>query len=63
MSFRCVICGKQARSGKSVSHSHKASLRSFKPNLSRQKIILNGKPTREYVCTSCIKSGRVVKAL
>lgn len=57
--YRCVICGKKPVSGNSISHSHRASKRRFYPNLQRQKILLNGKITREYVCTSCLRSGKV----
>ncbi|MBN1621946.1 MAG: 50S ribosomal protein L28 [Endomicrobiales bacterium] len=63
MSFKCVICGKGPVAGKSISHSHKASNRFFRPNLQRQKIRLNGKVKRAYVCTSCLRSGRVQKVV
>ncbi|MCB4790751.1 MAG: 50S ribosomal protein L28 [Elusimicrobia bacterium] len=63
MSFKCVICGKGPKSGNKVSHSHKASNRTFMPNLQHQKIILAGKKIKAYVCTNCIKSGEVIKAI
>ncbi|MDI6756651.1 MAG: 50S ribosomal protein L28 [Endomicrobiia bacterium] len=63
MSYKCSICSKCPSAGKSVSHSHKASNRRFMPNLGRHKIILDGKVKRAYVCSSCLKSGRVVKAV
>lgn len=62
MAYKCVICGKSPRSGKSYSHSHKASNRVFRPNLHKHKIVLNGKVTTEYVCSRCLKSNKVVKA-
>ncbi|HBU69182.1 MAG TPA: 50S ribosomal protein L28 [Elusimicrobia bacterium] len=62
MSFKCSVCGKGPTSGKTVSHSHRKTNRIFKPNLQRQKISLNGKARRVYVCTSCIRSGKVKKA-
>jgi len=61
MAFKCEICGKKPISGNSYSHSHKASKRLFKPNLQRHKIILNGKKTTAYICTTCLKSGRISK--
>ncbi|MDD5686426.1 MAG: 50S ribosomal protein L28 [Elusimicrobia bacterium] len=61
MAFKCVICGKKTTSGNSISHSHKASRRKFKPNLQKIRILLDGRRTSEYVCTKCIKSGRIVK--
>ncbi|MFC1501381.1 50S ribosomal protein L28 [Elusimicrobiota bacterium] len=63
MSFKCAICGKGPTAGKSISHSHKASLRTFRPNLQRQKMIVKGKVVRNYVCTSCIRSGKIQKAI
>ncbi|MGC8867634.1 MAG: 50S ribosomal protein L28 [Elusimicrobiales bacterium] len=61
MAYRCEICGKSSKSGRSYSHSNKSTLRRFKPNLHKQRIVLNGKTLTAYVCTNCIKSGRVIK--
>lgn len=63
MAFKCIICGKQPTAGKSVSHSHKASRRWFRPNLQRVKISFQGKLCRAYVCTSCLRSGKVQKVI
>ena len=62
MAFRCTSCGKKTNSGHNVSHSHKSSNRTFKPNLQKIRIILGGSTKSAYVCTRCIKSGKVVKA-
>ncbi len=40
-----------------------ATKRRFDPNLQRVRILLSGKPTRAYVCTRCLKSGKVEKAV
>jgi large subunit ribosomal protein L28 len=40
-----------------------ATKRRFEPNLQQIRIMLNGSPTRAYVCTRCLKAGRVVKAV
>ncbi len=61
MAFKCAVCGKGPVSGFSYSHSHKATKRVFKPNLQKQKVLLNGKAQSAYVCTSCIRSGRGVR--
>ncbi|MBI4655583.1 MAG: 50S ribosomal protein L28 [Elusimicrobia bacterium] len=61
MAFKCKICGKGPKSGNSVSHSHKASKRIFKPNLQKQKVVLNGIVESAYVCTSCIRSGKALR--
>ncbi|GMO64814.1 MAG: 50S ribosomal protein L28 [Endomicrobiia bacterium] len=63
MSYKCIICNKCSRSGNTISHSNKVSKRLFRPNLQSLNIIVNGKKTCEYVCTSCIKSKKVKKAI
>jgi large subunit ribosomal protein L28 len=62
MSFKCTICGKRPVSGKTISHSHRATNRIFRPNLQRIRIIAKGKTKRALVCTQCLKSGKVKKA-
>ena len=57
----CHSCGKGPAFGNSRSHSMVATKRRFNPNLQQMRILLNGSPTRAYVCTRCLKSGRVQK--
>ena len=40
-----------------------ATKRRFDPNLQRVRVLLDGKAKRAYVCTRCLKSGRVEKAI
>ena len=40
-----------------------ATKRRFDPNLQRVRVLLRGKAMRAYVCTRCLKSGRVEKAI
>lgn len=61
MAFKCSICSKGPQTGFSYSHSNRASKRTFRPNLQKQKVLLAGRPQTAYVCTSCIKSGRAVR--
>ena len=63
MSRVCVICGKKPATGNNRSHSMVATKRRFNPNLQRVRLVLDGKPSREYVCTRCLKAGKVVKAI
>lgn len=63
MSKVCDICGKKPMTGNNVSHSHKASKRRWLPNLQKIKVNVDGKTKRMRVCTSCIRSGRVKKAI
>ena len=63
MSKVCAICGKKPAFGHSRSHSMVASKRRFDPNLQRVRVLLGGQATRAYVCTRCLKSGKVEKAV
>jgi len=63
MANSCEICGKRTIFGHSISHSHKLSNRRWKPNIQRVKVDLHGQTMRMKVCTKCIRSGRVKKAV
>ncbi len=62
MAYKCSACGKGPTTGNTVSHSHRGTKRRFSPNLQRVKIQTPSGPSREYVCTICLKSARVKKA-
>ncbi|MCS7241719.1 MAG: 50S ribosomal protein L28 [Candidatus Caldatribacterium sp.] len=59
---KCEICGKKSSFGNQISHSHRVSRRLWKPNVQRVRAIVAGKTQRLYVCTSCLKAGKVQKA-
>ncbi len=40
-----------------------ATRRRFDPNLQRVRVMIEGTPTRAYVCTRCLRSGKVQKAV
>jgi large subunit ribosomal protein L28 len=40
-----------------------ATKRRFDPNLQKVRIMVGKTPRREYVCTRCLKAGKVTKAL
>ncbi len=63
MSYRCQICAKGPSAGKTISHSRRATNRRFLPNLQKIRANLSGTVRRVYVCTTCIKSGKVQKAV
>jgi large subunit ribosomal protein L28 len=63
MSKICAVCGKKPGFGHHRSHSMVATKRRFEPNLQRVRVMLGGKATRAYVCTRCLKAGKVQKAL
>ena len=60
---KCEICGKGPMSGNNVSHSHLKTKRVWQPNVQRMRVIVNGKAKRARVCTKCLKSGKVTKAI
>ena len=58
----CHVCKKGPSFGNTRSHSMVATRRRFDPNLQRVRIDDNGTPRRVYVCTRCLKAGKVAKA-
>jgi large subunit ribosomal protein L28 len=63
MSKICSVCGKKPSFGNNRSHSMVATKRRFNPNLQRIRVLVNGVAKRAYVCTRCLKAGKVVKAV
>ena len=63
MSKVCSVCGKKPAFGHNRSHSMVATKRRFDPNLQRVRVVLKGKAQRAYVCTRCLKAGKVQKAV
>ena len=55
---KCQFCDKGVTFGIKVSHSHRRSNRTWKPNVKRVKAIVDG-----AVCTRCLRSGKVTRAL
>lgn len=60
---KCEFCGKGVSFGIKVSHSHRRSNRTWKPNIRRVKAIVDGTPKRVYACTRCLRSGKVTRAV
>ena len=63
MAKRCDICGKGPQVGHNVSHAHNISKRRWMPNIKKMRIINQGTTQHAYVCTRCLRSGKVTKAL
>jgi len=63
MSRKCEICGKSIHIGNNVSHSNRKTKKIWLPNLQKVKVLQDGKPKKITVCTTCIKSGKVEKAI
>ncbi|PWM38119.1 MAG: 50S ribosomal protein L28 [Clostridiales bacterium] len=60
---KCEVCGKGVSFGIQVSHSHRRSNKAFKPNVKRIRAVVNGTPKRVYVCSRCLRSGKVQRAV
>lgn len=60
---KCDVCGKDIAFGIKVSHSHRRSNRTFKPNVKRVRALVNGTPMRIHACTRCLRSGKVNRAI
>lgn len=61
MSKVCDICGKHTVAGRSISHSHRTVNRSFRPNIQRVTLLVDGRPQKKNVCTRCLKKGNVAR--
>ena len=59
---KCDICGKGVVFGIKVSHSHRRSNRTWKPNIKRVKAIVDGTPKTVADCSRCLRSGKVTRA-
>ena len=59
---KCEICVKAMVFGIRQSHSHRRTNRTWKPNIRRVKVMVNGTPKHIYACTRCLRSGKVTRA-
>ncbi|MDE7211610.1 MAG: bL28 family ribosomal protein [Lachnospiraceae bacterium] len=63
---KCAICDKASLWGSQLSHSRsqlsRRANRMWKSNVKHVKVKVNGGTQRMYVCTSCLRSGKVERA-
>lgn len=59
---KCNVCGKSVLFGNAVSHSHRRSNKMWKPNIKKVNVQTEAGNRRMYVCTSCLRSGKVQRA-
>ncbi|MEW6307810.1 MAG: 50S ribosomal protein L28 [Bacillota bacterium] len=59
----CAVCGKTVAHGHRVSHAENKSNRVWLPNIQKVRVKVGGGARRLSVCTRCLKSGRVVRAV
>lgn len=63
MARRCEVCGKGQVSGNKVSHSKIHTRRKWNANIQSVKINDNGAVRRANVCTRCMRSDKIVRAI
>ena len=62
MSRVCEICGKGRQLGHNVSHANNRTRKVWQPNLQLIRTLdEKGNSKRKYVCTRCIRTGKVAK--
>ncbi|MBO5313327.1 MAG: 50S ribosomal protein L28 [Clostridia bacterium] len=59
----CSVCGKGVSFGHNVSHSNRKTNRVWKPNVRRVKAVVNGTHKTVNVCSRCLRSGKVTRAI
>ncbi|HBH62591.1 MAG TPA: 50S ribosomal protein L28 [Nitrospiraceae bacterium] len=59
----CSVCDKKRVTGNNVSHANNKTKRVFLPNLQRVKVQTDHGVRRAYVCTRCLRSGKIKKAV
>ena len=59
----CSVCGKKKIVGNNVSHANNRTKRQIMPNLQRIRVVTGNSVKRVYVCTRCLRSGSVKKAV
>ena len=62
MGKKCAICDKGTVFGNQISHSHRVTSRRWK-QIFKECIVVNGRTQRAYVCTRCLKGGKVERAI
>ncbi len=59
---KCMICVKGVTFGNNVSHSKRRTSRTWKANIRRIHANVDGTNKTIYVCSRCLRSGKVAKA-
>ena len=63
MSRVCSVCGKGKMGGNKVSHSNIKTPRQWNANVQKVRVVQeSGATSSEYVCTKCLKAGKVTRA-
>ncbi len=60
---KCEICAKNTVFGNNVSHSIKRTNRSWRPNIKKVRVTENGTTKTINVCSRCLRSNKVTRAV
>jgi large subunit ribosomal protein L28 len=60
---KCTICSKDTKFGNNRSHALNATGRTWKPNVRKVKVVDNGTAKSIHVCTRCLRSNKVTRAV
>lgn len=60
---KCEICSKDTVFGNNVSHSVRRTNRSWKPNVKKVRVMDEGTPKTINVCSRCLRSNKVTRAV
>ncbi|MBS4761647.1 50S ribosomal protein L28 [Carnobacteriaceae bacterium zg-ZUI252] len=59
MAKQCFVTGRKSSTGNNRSHALNASRRTWKANLQKVRILVDGKPKKVWVSARALKSGKV----
>ncbi len=64
---KCEVCSKGVSFGRKISITRsqvsRRALSKQKPNVRKVKVVLNGTPQTMHVCSRCLRSGAVTRAV
>ena len=60
---KCSVCGKGVSFGHNVSHSNRKTARTWKANIRKVNDVVNGSNKKIAVCSRCLRSGKVTRAV
>lgn len=63
MSRVCCVCEKGKMYGNNVSHSNRKARTSWNANVHKVRFKKDGKVTTGYVCTRCLRSGKIERVI
>ena len=63
MSKVCDFCGKHAVAGRSISHSHRTVARTFKPNIQRVTVYVDGRAVKKRTSAPVVsRKGNIARS-